>query len=67
MTVEKQEVYLSNRRSFYRTELLKSAFIVMSLVWEKNLFYDIKQWQTIPTSFIVRGNIHEKDMYIFYT
>lgn len=32
MTVEKQEVYLSNRRSFYRTELLKSAFIVMSLV-----------------------------------
>lgn len=39
----------------------------MSLVWEKTLSYDTKQLQTIPTTFIVRRNIHVKYMYIFYT
>lgn len=32
MAFEKQEVYLSNRRSCHGTKLLKSAFNVMSLV-----------------------------------
>lgn len=66
MNVEKQEVYLNNLRSYHGTKLLKSAFDVMSLVWKKNLFYDIKQWQTIPTSCIVRRNIHVH-RHIFYT
>lgn len=32
MTVEKKEVYLSNRRFCHGTKSLKSAFYVMSLV-----------------------------------